>query len=75
MQNTIKFAVTRVVGDDETILKLFKETQLEEARAYGKQAAHNYNTGLITLFKAAFAPDGTRADDRFRLYDCYRCGK
>ena len=71
MQNTMKFAVAHMLGDEVTILKLFEEDQKEAAMAYGQQAAQEYDTGLICLIKAAFTPEGERADDRYRLYEAY----
>ncbi len=71
MQNTMKFAVARMLGDDVTILKLFDGDRKEEAKAYGQQAAQKYDTGLICVIKAAFTPEGERADDRYRLYEAY----
>lgn len=75
MQNTMKFAVSRVVGDEETILKLFEGNQKDAAVSCAKQAAKEYPTGLIVLFQAAFTPEGSRADERMRMYEAYRCGK
>lgn len=71
MQNTMKFAVARIVKNEENILKLFEENQKEETLAYGQQAAKGYDTGLICVIKAAFTPEGERADNRYRLYEAY----
>lgn len=75
MQNTMKFAVSRIVKNEETVLTLFEANQKEAAVSYGEQAAREYSTGLIIVFKAAFTTEGNRADNRVRLYEGLECGE
>ena len=49
-----KFAVTRVVENDETILKFFKEDEKEAAKAYGAEVAKNNPQDVIACFLAWF---------------------
>ena len=49
-----KFAVTKVVGNDETILKFFKENEKEAAKAYGAEVAKNNSQGVISCILAWF---------------------
>ena len=78
MQNKTerKFAVSHLVGDEETILQLFGPEQRQQALDFAKMAAGDYDRGLICLFTADFLT-GTmeRADGSLRLYDGFRCGK
>lgn len=78
MQNKTerKFVVSHLVGDEETILRLFEPEQRQQALDFAKTVTGDYHRGLICVFTADFLT-GTmeRADGSLRLYDGFRCGK
>lgn len=49
-----KFAVTRVVENDETILKFFMEDEKEAAKVFGTEIAKKNSKGVIICLLAWF---------------------
>ena len=78
MRNEVerKLAVSHLVGDEETVLRLFGPEQRQQALDFAKTAAGDYDRGLICVFTADFLPRTMeRADGCLRLYDGFRCKK
>ena len=77
MQNEteMKFAVSHLVGDEETILRLFGPEQKQQALCFARAVVKDYDRGLVCVFTAVFrAGTMERVDDGLRLYDGFRCG-
>lgn len=55
-----KFAVTKVVGNREEVLKVFDDDK-QAALAYGAEVAKTNTEGVITCVKAPFADNGKMA--------------
>ena len=47
-----KFVVLRVVGNDETVLKIFGNDEKEAAIAYGESVARENTVGTIACIRA-----------------------
>ena len=73
--NERKFAVVYVAGDRSEVLKLFSPDCQEAAVAYAKQAAKNYEKGLVCVDLAFFEP-GTerRAPGAWQMLEGFDCG-
>lgn len=73
--NERKFAVVYIAGDRSEVLKVFLLDRKEAAVAYGKQAAKNYEKGLVCVDLAFFEP-GTerRAPGSWQMLEGFDCG-
>ena len=73
--NERKFAVVYVAGDRSEVLKLFSPDCQGAAVAYAKQAAKNYEKGLVCVDLAFFEP-GTerRAPGAWQMLEGFDCG-
>ncbi len=73
--NERKFAVVYVAGDRSEVLKVFSQECKEAAVEYAKQAAKNYEKGLVCVDLAFFEP-GTerRAPGAWQLREGFVCG-
>lgn len=58
--NERKFAVAYIAGDRSEVLKVFALECKEAAVAYAKQAAKNYEKGLVCVDLAFFEPGTER---------------
>lgn len=69
-----KLAVKHTDGNEVTIIKLFDTDQKEDAEAFAREIASNYDTGSISIISAFFI-DGAmeRADNWMKLYKVYPC--
>lgn len=66
-----RFAITRVVGNDEKLLKSFDETCKEEALAYGAEVAKNNTEGAINCLLAPFTDDGKMIGNTVRVFEVW----
>ena len=73
--NERKFAVVYVAGDRSEVLEVFSLERQEAAVAYAKQAAKNYEKGLVCVDLAFFEP-GTerRASGAWQMREGFDCG-
>ena len=70
--NTIKFAVTHIVGNEETIIKTFPGEEKQKAIEYGIEIAKDNTSGVIACIKALFDDNNNRADNKCQVYEV--CG-
>ena len=73
--NERKYAVVYIAGDRSEVLKVFPLDCKEVAVAYAKQAAKNYEKGLVCVDLAFFEP-GTerRAPGAGQMLEGFDCG-
>ena len=73
--NERKFAVVYIAGDWSEVLKVFPLDCKETAVAYAKQAAKNYEKGLVCVDLAFFEP-GTerRTPEAGQMLEGFDCG-
>lgn len=67
-----KFAITRVVGDEREVLKLFGENEKDKAIAYGAEVAATNDKGIISCILAIFDEDNRIKDGGFRLFEAWK---
>lgn len=66
-----KFAVSHVKGNDETIIKFFREDEKEAAKSYGYNIRKNYDGGVIEVFLARFDENGNIKDNEREVFEVY----
>ena len=66
-----KFAITRTVGNDETILKYFDEDEKAEALAYGADVAKENSEGVIACILARFDEDGNKENNECAVFEVW----
>ena len=73
--NERKFAVVYIAGDRSEALKVFPLDRKEAAVAYAKQAAKNYEKGLVCVDLAFFEPGTERkAPGARQMLEGFDCG-
>lgn len=70
-----KFAIIRVVGNNETVLKYFEENEKEEAKAYGAEIAKTNTEGVIVCELARFDNDGNKKNNESRVFEVWNNDK
>ena len=69
--NTMKFAVTHIAGNEETIIRTFPETEKQQAIDYGRMTAESNVRGVITCIKALFDENDNRVDNRCWIFEVW----
>lgn len=69
--NTMKFAVTRIVGNEETIIRTFPEEEKQNAIEYGREIAKGNISGVIACIKALFDENDNRADNKCWIFEVW----
>ena len=69
---TKKFAVTRCVGNDDTVLKFFDENDKQGAIAYGSEVAKTNTQGVITCVLGLYDEDGRLKDNECRVFEVWK---
>ena len=73
--NERKFAVVYVAGNRSEVLEVFALERQEEAVAYAKQAAKNYEKGLVCVDLAFFEPGTERRGPwPWQMLEGFDCG-
>lgn len=73
--NERKYAVVYIAGDRSEVLKVFPLDRKEAAVAYAKQAAKNYEKGLVCVDLAFFEPGTERRGPGARqMLEGFDCG-
>ena len=67
-----KFVVLRVVGNDETVLKIFGNDEKEAALAYGESAAKENTAGTVACIRAWFDAAGHWRDDIMEIFEAWK---
>ena len=67
-----QFAVTRVNGNEETVLKLFGENEKAAAIAYGAEVAKDNTSGIITCVQALFDVERKRMSSSCRVFEVWQ---
>ena len=70
-----KFVVLRVVGNDETVLKIFGNDEKEAAIAYGESVARENTVGTIACIRAWFDASGQKRDDIMEIFEAWKAGE
>ncbi|MCD7828052.1 MAG: DUF4205 domain-containing protein [Clostridiales bacterium] len=65
-----KFAVIRVVGNDEEVLKVFDDDK-QAALAYGAEIAKNNTDGVIACVQAFFNEENKMCTSQFRVFEVW----
>ncbi len=66
-----KFAVTKTVGNDEKILKYFREDEKSEALEYGANIAKENSDGVISCILAQFDEDGNKKNNECEVFEVW----
>ena len=69
--NTMKFAVTRIVGNEKTIIRTFPEEEKQNAIEYGREIAKGNISGVIACIKALFDENDNRADNKCWIFEVW----
>ena len=69
--NTMKFAVTHIVGNEETIIRTFPENEKQQAIEYGKMTAESNVRGVIACIKALLDENDNRADNKCWIFEVW----
>ena len=69
--NTMRFAVTHIVGNEETIIKTFPEEEKQKAIEYGREIAKGNTSGIIACIKALFDENNNRADNKCWIFEVW----
>ena len=69
--NTMRFAVTQIIGNDETVIRTFPEKEKQKAIEYGKMTAERNSNGVIACIKALFGDNNNRADNKCQVYEVW----
>ena len=69
--NTMKFAVTHIVGNEETNIKTFPEEEKQNAIEYGRETAKGNTSGVIACIKALFDENDNRADNKCWIFEVW----
>ncbi len=69
-----KFVVLRVVGNDETVLKIFDDDEKDAAIAYGESVARENTIGTIACIRAWFDAAGQKRDDIMEIFEAWKAG-
>lgn len=68
---TMRFAVTHIMGNDETVIRTFPEEEKQQAIEYGKIASESKVNGVIACIKALFDDNNNRADNKCLVYEVW----
>ncbi|MGN0441628.1 MAG: hypothetical protein ACI4FO_02890 [Acutalibacteraceae bacterium] len=66
-----KFAVTRVIGNDEVVLKLFGEDEKSAAIAYGAEIAKHNTSGVIACVQGVFDIERRKMSASSRVFEVW----
>lgn len=69
--NTMKFAVTHIVGSEETIIKTFQADEKQQAIEFGKKSAKDNTIGVIACIEALFDDNNNRVDNECKVYEVW----
>ena len=67
---TKKFAVTRTIGNDEKVLKVFDDDK-ESAIAYGAEVAKTNTEGVISCVQGLFNNEGKMCVNYLKVYEVW----
>lgn len=67
-----KYAITRTVGNNEVVLKVFDENRKDEALAYGAEIAKSNTEGVISCVFALFNEDGKMNNHDVRVFEVWK---
>lgn len=66
-----KFAVTKIVDNDEKILKFFGEDEKTSALTYGAEVAKENTNGVISCILAWFDEGGNRKNGECEVFEVW----
>ena len=66
-----KFAILKIVGNDEKILKYFGEDDKATALAYGEEAAKKKTEGVISCVLAEFDENGNKKNGECEVFEVW----
>lgn len=66
-----QFAVTRVNGNEESVLKLFGENEKAAAIAYGSKIAKENTSGIIACVQALFDAENQKMSGICRVFEVW----
>lgn len=70
-----KFCVCHTVGDNREVLRYFEPEQKEEAKAYGLEAAKQYDQGVVSVSLGMLDFDRHLLGGGWmQVFEVYECG-
>lgn len=66
-----KIAITRVEGNDETVLKLFEMGEKTAAMAYGSEVAKSNTSGTVACIQGLFDTASYKRSGTCRVYEVW----